>query len=107
MLHVIAREGDRVTAELPEDVDLYTTPALRAVVHRLIDEGCRRLVLDASRTVHLDSTGVSALVAWFHRLDGQGGTLVVTGLSEALHRMLTILGLDTVMALTPGPASSP
>ncbi len=28
VLHVIEREGDRVVAQLPEDVDLYTTPSV-------------------------------------------------------------------------------
>ncbi|MFI8193297.1 STAS domain-containing protein [Streptomyces sp. NPDC085946] len=100
------REGDRTVAELPEDVDLYTTASLRVAVERVIDEGCRHLVLDASRTQHLDSTGVSALVGWYHRLERNGGTLAVTGLNDGLLRMLTMLGLDTVMTLEPGTAPS-
>ncbi|WP_163010866.1 STAS domain-containing protein [Streptomyces dangxiongensis] len=106
MLHIIESQGDRTRAELPEDVDLYTASSLRTAVGGLIDAGCRHLVLDASRTLHMDSTGVSALVSWYQRLDAVGGSLGITGLDDGLLRMFTILGLDTVMSLTPGKAPS-
>ncbi|GAA3505039.1 hypothetical protein GCM10019016_121520 [Streptomyces prasinosporus] len=106
MLHIIERRGDRVVAELPEDVDLYTTSSVTTAVGGLIDSGCRHLVLDASHTLHMDSTGVSALVGWFQRLEGLGGSLSVTGLHDGLLRMFGVLGLDTVMALEPGPATT-
>ncbi|MCK8432999.1 STAS domain-containing protein [Streptomyces sp. D2-8] len=106
VLHIIEREGDRVVAQLPEDVDLYTTPSVVTAVDALIDSGCRHLVLDATHTLHMDSTGVSALVGWYQRLDGAGGSLGVTGLHDGLLRMFTILGLDTVMSLKPGPATT-
>ncbi|MFF9087511.1 STAS domain-containing protein [Streptomyces sp. NPDC014991] len=106
MLRIIESQGDRTRAQLPEDVDLYTTSTLRTAVDGLIDAGCRHLVLDASRTLHMDSTGVSALVGWYQRLDALGGSLGVTGLDDGLLRMFTILGLDTVMSLTPGKTPS-
>ncbi|MEU0053752.1 STAS domain-containing protein [Streptomyces sp. NPDC006184] len=106
MLHITGSQGDRTRAELPEDVDLYTTASLRTAVDGLIDAGCRHLVLDASRTQHMDSTGVSALVGWYQRLDTLGGSLSVTGLDDGLLRMFTILGLDSVMTLTPGKTPS-
>ncbi len=54
----------------------------------------------------MDSTGVSALVGWYQRLDVVGGSLGVTGLHDGLLRMFTILGLDNVMSLKPGPAAT-
>ncbi|MGW6544822.1 STAS domain-containing protein [Streptomyces massasporeus] len=106
VLHIIERDDDRVLAQLPEDVDLYTTPSVATAVNGLIDSGCRHLVLDATRTLHMDSTGVSALVGWYQRLDAAGGSLGITGLHEGLLRMFTILGLDNVMSLGPGPAAT-
>ncbi|NEE23463.1 STAS domain-containing protein [Streptomyces sp. SID7499] len=106
VLHIMEREGDRVVAQLPEDVDLYTTPSVSTAVNGLIDSGCCHLVLDATRTLHMDSTGVSALVGWYQRLDVVDGSLGVTGLHDGLLRMFTILGLDNVMSLTPGPAAT-
>lgn len=101
MLHVTVRAGDRVTARLPEDVDLYSTPGLRAVGERIIDEGCRHLTLDASGILHLDSSGITLLITWYQRLARLGGTLSVTGAPDHVRDLLLRLGLDTVMTVTP------
>ncbi|MCS0604364.1 STAS domain-containing protein [Streptomyces sp. LP11] len=106
MLHVTERAGDRVVARLPEDVDLHTTPGLRAVGDRIIDEGCRHLTLDASRTLHLDSTGICAFVVWYQRLDALSGSLTLSGVSEHLYGLLARLGLHTAMTITAGGAAS-
>lgn len=105
MLHVIRRTGDRVTAALPEEVDLQSAPALRAVGDRIIDEGCRHLTLDATRTLHLDSTGITVLLTWYRRLHALGGSLALTGADGRLCSLLARLGLHTVMAITPRPAT--
>jgi anti-anti-sigma factor len=108
VLQIVERAGDHVTAALPEDVDLYSSPFLCALAERMIDEGCRHLTLDASRTCHLDSTGITALVTWYQRLDALGGTLAMTGADEHVHALLTRLGLHTVIAIGPGtPTDTP
>lgn len=105
MLDVTGRVGDQVTARLPEDADLHTTPRLCAVVNRIIDEGCRHLTLDASLLRHLDSTGVTALLAWCRRLATLGGTLTLTGLTGHPHAMLTRMGLHIAITITPDTTS--
>ncbi|MER6535433.1 STAS domain-containing protein [Streptomyces sp. 900105755] len=106
MLHVTERAGDRVVAQLPEDVDLHSTPGLRAVGDRMIDEGCRHLTLDCSGTLYLDSTGISAIVVWYQRLDAVGGSLTLSEVNEHLYSLLTRLGLHTAITITPGTATS-
>ncbi|MFC8176905.1 STAS domain-containing protein [Streptomyces sp. NPDC057242] len=101
MLHVTTRAGDRITALLPESVDLHTAPLLRAVGGRMIDEGCRHLVLDASRSRFLDSSGVTLLIHWYQSLTRLEGTLSVTGANAHVYDLLHRLGLDTVITLTP------
>ncbi|MEU7424952.1 STAS domain-containing protein [Streptomyces sp. NPDC040750] len=101
MLHVSDRTDDRVTAGLPETVDLYTTPGLRAVGDRIIDEGCLHLTLDASHTAQMDSTGITMLITWYQRLERLGGTMSVTDVPHHLYDLLLRLGLDSVMTITP------
>ncbi|MFD8153063.1 STAS domain-containing protein [Streptomyces sp. NPDC001046] len=103
MLHIVERTGDHVTGALPVDVDLYSTPSLRAEVDRMIDEGCRHLTLDASRMLFIDSTGITALVSWYQRLAALRGSVAVRGLSDHHHSLLTRLGLDTVMTISGRP----
>ncbi|MET9931287.1 MULTISPECIES: STAS domain-containing protein [unclassified Streptomyces] len=90
-----------MNALLPESVDLHTAPLLRAVGARMIDEGCRHLVLDASRSRFLDSSGVTLLINWYQRLDRLEGTLSLTGVNANIYDLLHRLGLDTVITLTP------
>ncbi|MFC9795672.1 STAS domain-containing protein [Streptomyces sp. NPDC057695] len=101
MLHVTTRVGDRVTALLPESIDLHTAPLLRAVGARIIDEGCRHLTLDACQSLFLDSSGVTLLIQWYQRLTRLGGTLSLTGVNADVYDLLRRLGLDTVISLTP------
>ncbi|GAB1332340.1 STAS domain-containing protein [Streptomyces sp. NPDC093260] len=100
MLQVTERTDDEVVARLPQDVDLYTTPGLRAVGDRIIDEGCRHLVLDASDTLHVDSTGITLIITWYRRLDRMGGAVVLTQVQDHLCDLLLRLGLGTVMTIT-------
>ncbi|MFI1002786.1 STAS domain-containing protein [Streptomyces galbus] len=97
MLEVMHRDDDLVVAALPEDVDLFAAESMRAEIERLLRQGCRRLVLDASRTAYLDSTGVSLMLSWRRRLEERQGTLVLAGLSEHLRRMMWILGLEEIL----------
>jgi anti-anti-sigma factor len=105
VLPIVRRTGNRVTVVLPEAFDLCSAPALRAVVDRIIDEGCRHLTLDASHTVHLDSTGLTALITWYRRLTVLDGTSALAGANNDIRRLLTRMGLDTVITITPFPDS--
>ncbi|MBY8878235.1 STAS domain-containing protein [Actinacidiphila acidipaludis] len=101
MLQVTERSGDRVTARLPEDVDLDSMPKLQAVGDRVIDEGCRHLTLDATDMVYLDSTGTTLLIGWYQRLDQLGGTLSLTQVSGPICDLFLRLGLDSVLTISP------
>ncbi|WP_306325973.1 STAS domain-containing protein [Streptomyces venezuelae] len=101
MLHVTTRAGNRVTALLPENVDLHTASLLCAVGDRMIDEGCRHLTLDASRSRFLDSSGVTLLIHWYQRLTRLDGTLSLAEVNAHIHDLLHRLGLHTVITITP------
>lgn len=106
MLNVTGRAGDHVSARLPENLDLHTTPGVRALVDRIIDEGCLHLTLDGCALRHLDSTGVTALLAWYRRLHALDGTLTLTNLTGHPHLMLTRMGLHTALSITPDTPSA-
>ncbi|MEV5432363.1 STAS domain-containing protein [Streptomyces sp. NPDC052701] len=99
VLKVVQRCDDLVIVAFPEDVDLHTSEAMSGIGDRLLDEGCRHLIVEASRTSYLDSTGVTLLLRWLHRLEDLGGTLILTGLNQHLTTKLDILGLTEVFAL--------
>jgi len=86
----IQRDRYRLSGEL----DMATAPALADALGPIADE-CRQLTLDVKDLTFVDSSGIRALVELSARLDGSG-PLVLTNVSDALHRLLDIVGLDTL-----------
>jgi anti-anti-sigma factor len=99
-LRLIDRSDDLVVAALPDDVDLFTSSDVRAAGERLLDEGCRYLVLDVSPDLFIDSSGITVLLTFWHRLNDVGGALVMAVPDEHLRWRLNILGLDSVLLIT-------
>ncbi|MFI8194806.1 STAS domain-containing protein [Streptomyces sp. NPDC085946] len=100
MLQLIDRSEDLVVAALPHDVDFFTSADVRAAGERLLSDGCRYLVLDSSPVTYMDSSGITALLAFRQRLEDAGGALIMAVPDEHLRRRLGILGLDTVLVIT-------
>ncbi|MFF9164223.1 STAS domain-containing protein [Streptomyces longwoodensis] len=100
MLQLISRQDDLVIASLEEEVDLFTSDEVRAAGERLLDDGCRLLILDTSRLTYIDSSGITALLALWQRLDDEQGALIMAIPDEHLRRRMSILGLDGVITVT-------
>ncbi|MFF6826749.1 STAS domain-containing protein [Streptomyces longwoodensis] len=99
-LRLIDRSDDLVVAALPDDVDLFTSSDVRAAGDRLLDAGCRYLVLAASPECYVDSSGLTVLLTFWHRLNDIGGALVLAVPDEHLRWRMGILGLDSVLLIT-------
>ena len=65
----------------------------RAAVHRLLDEGNRRFVLNLSDVSYVDTTGLSELLATKTRLVKQGGDVVLLGVTKKLNDLLVMTRL--------------
>ncbi|MGI5484834.1 STAS domain-containing protein [Streptomyces lavendofoliae] len=100
MLQLIDRSEDLMVAALPQDVDFCTSDDVRAAGERLLTGDCRYLVLDSSPFTFMDSSGITALLAFWRRLEAAGGALIVAVPDEHLRWRLGLLGLDTVLMIT-------
>jgi anti-anti-sigma factor len=97
---IIDQDTNLSVVALPDVVDLFTSAGVRAAGEALVDSGCRYLVLDTAPVTCIDSTGITVLVAFWQRLTGTGGALVLTVPDKHLRRRLDVLGLDTVFTIT-------
>ncbi len=88
------------------EVDMSTSPLLKKLATKIIDEGATRLALDLSRVEFLDSTGLGALVVILKRVRDKGGNLCLFGASEQVQGLLSMTGLDTVFHLEIAEASA-
>ncbi|NUT34304.1 MAG: STAS domain-containing protein [Hamadaea sp.] len=78
---------------LTGELALDSAPMLRAVFADLVDRGVSRIVLDASGLQFCDSVGLSVLVTSHTACRARDGFVRVAGPSDALMRLLTVVGL--------------
>jgi anti-anti-sigma factor len=69
---------------------------LLETVTGLLNDGCRRVVVDLSSVVYVDSAGMGSLVRCFKRCSEVDGELRLAGVSS---RLKTLLGLARLIEL--------
>lgn len=84
--------------EVAGELDSVTTPAFRACVAKVMDDGAAHLIVDFSHLVFIDSAGLGVLVAAVRRAGRQAVDLVVVCPPGDVARVFFITGL--VRALT-------
>jgi anti-sigma B factor antagonist len=90
----IEREGDALVAIPDGEVDVASAPQLREKLLAALDERPPLLVVDLSRVTFLDSTGLAALVAVYHRANEVGSAFALAAPTRIAGKVLTITGLD-------------
>lgn len=68
---------DECRVVIEGDLDDSASRQLRRQLHVLMQEGCRRLIVDLRRTVVIASTGVRVLIDAMRAVEDLGGSLVV------------------------------
>jgi len=69
---------------------------LRSAVHRLIDEGKKKIILNLADVDYIDSSGVGELVGCFTTVRNAGGELKLLNLTQKVHDVLQVTKLYTV-----------
>lgn len=64
------------------DLDVTTVDALRATLDRLIDGGCRRIILNMAGATYVDSAGMALLLAEIRRMRERGGLISLVNVSD-------------------------
>ena len=69
---------------------------LRQVVARLLEKGCRRILLNLAAVGYIDSSGLGELVRIYTALQKQGGQLKMVNLNHRLVSLFKVTGLQKV-----------
>ena len=80
------------------EVDLYTSPALRAELFSVIYSGVGNVVVDLSATTAFDSTALGDLLAAHKRLR-RGAVLSIVSSDRSTLRIFQVTGLDRVFPI--------
>ena len=85
---------------LEEKLDTHIAPNLKSELVLISGNGEKNIVLDLSNCRYCDSSGLSAILVANRLCKNANGTFVLTGLTEAVERLITISQLDTVLNIT-------
>ena len=94
------------TISLTGDIDLYTAPELKTELHRLIEAGATRIVIDLTSATFIDSTTLGVLLGALKRFRPTGGELVLVCSDPNIRRIFEITLLDRVFPIFETLASA-
>ncbi len=83
-----------------EKLDTHVAPTLKSELVLVSGNGEKNIVLDLENVRYCDSSGLSAILVANRLCKNANGTFILTGLNEAVERLITISQLDTVLNIT-------
>ena len=93
-------ENHTLIKVLEEKLDTHIAPTLKSELVLVSGNGEKNIVLDLSNCRYCDSSGLSAILVANRLCKNSSGTFVLTGLNDAVERLITISQLDTVLNIT-------
>jgi anti-sigma B factor antagonist len=85
---------------LEEKLDTHIAPTLKSELVLISGNGEKNIVLNLDNVRYCDSSGLSAILVANRLCKNANGTFVLTGLNEAVERLITISQLDTVLNIS-------
>jgi len=77
------------------------TPQLKSELILINTEGQRNIILDLSQVKFADSSGLSSLLVGHRLCKNATGSFILTGLNDAVSRLVTISQLESVLTIVP------
>jgi len=101
-VQISAQELSKATVELAVagELDLATAPQLKWRLHDALQHGYANLVVNLDKVGFIDSTALSVLVGFVHRLP-PGHSLALACVSGRVLRTIEIAGLDSAFMIMP------
>jgi len=94
------QENHTLIQVLEEKLDTHIAPTLKSELVLVSGNGEKSIILDLGKCRYCDSSGLSAILVANRLCKNANGTFVLTGLNDAVERLITISQLDTVLNIT-------
>lgn len=88
------------------DIDLVSSPMVRAQLGQLTSRPPAFVVLDVSDLEFIDSTGLGVFVGALRRVRDHHGDLRIANARPSIERVFSVTGLDRVFRLFPSVAEA-
>ncbi len=83
-----------------EKLDTLIAPSLKSELVILNTDGVSNIIIDLTDTRNSDSSGLSAILVANRLCKNGSGKFVLTGLQDAVKRLITISQLDSILTIT-------
>lgn len=91
----LTKQSDALTARLIGELDHHGAGEVRERIDTaVLQQRCRRLVLDFSGLNFMDSSGIGLIMGRYRLMTSLGGTLTVQGASQRLESVIRLAGLE-------------
>lgn len=97
---------DVAVLDVAGELDLYTSPKLKAAIDDLVAAGHSRLIINLLSATYLDSTALAVLNTARQDTQRAGGTLSLVFDQPQIGRLFTITGLADVFPIFPTEAQA-
>jgi len=71
--------------------DICSVQLLKDTMAEVIKEGCKKLIVDVKNLHYMDSSGLAAILWARHKIEEDGGKLVIVGLNNKLNAAVSPL----------------
>jgi anti-sigma B factor antagonist len=95
----VSFDEDEAVVSVAGDVDVWSSPRLRARLDGLVDEGNLSLVIDLAGVRFMDSTGLGTLVGTLKHIRQAGGDMTLRSPTPGVMRVIEITGLTKVLSI--------
>ena len=99
-------ENHTLIKVLEEKLDTHIAPTLKSELVLVSGNGEKNIVLDLENCRYCDSSGLSAILVANRLCKNASGTFVLSGLNDAVERLITISQLDTVLNIAGSVADA-
>jgi anti-sigma B factor antagonist len=93
-------ENHTLIKVLEEKLDTHIAPTLKSELVLVSGNGEKNIVLDLGNCRYCDSSGLVRFLVANRLCKNANGTFVLTGLNDAVERLITISQLDTVLNIS-------
>ncbi len=88
------RKGDTMTVSLSGELDQHGAAAVQDKLKACAeDEAVKKLVVDMSKVVFMDSSGIGALLGRYRTMSEKKGSMVLKNPSDQINKLLRMAGM--------------
>lgn len=93
------KKGDIALVYVEGEIDMFTSPNLRDVLLPYFTPKTKAVIVDLSKVVFMDSSGIATLVEGLQWSKKEKRKFILTGLGETVHNALSLTKLDNVFSI--------